>query len=86
MILIAATEPESLPCYPQEIPGQARDEGIKPGMRECVPPKQSCHPAGVHYSTEYNGGSHPRLCSIALTGLYNFPFSIAFGDYRHDSA
>ena len=24
--LIPATEPESLACYPQEIPGQARDE------------------------------------------------------------
>ena len=28
--LIPATEPESHPCYPQEIPGQARDESLRP--------------------------------------------------------
>ena len=37
LILIPAAEPESHPCYPQEIPGQARDERIKPGMRGSRP-------------------------------------------------
>ena len=34
MILIPATEPESLACYSGEIPDQVRDEGIKPAMRK----------------------------------------------------
>ena len=35
--LIPATEPESHSCYPQEIPGQARDEGIKSGISGSSP-------------------------------------------------
>ena len=26
-------------------------------------------PLGFHYTSEYHGGSRPRLCSIALAGL-----------------
>ena len=42
---------------------------IKMGKAPCGRHNNPVTPLGFHYPSKYHGGSRPRLCSIALTGL-----------------
>ncbi len=87
MILIPATEPESLPCYPQEIAGQARDEVGQARdegnmCRQCNP----ATPLGFTILPNTMGVNTPAYVLSPFQGyiifhfslsIFHFPFSIS---------